>query len=60
MSTWLVEWSIDVDADEATTPVEAAAAAWRSMRREDSIACVFTVTAPDGTVVEVDLAGERA
>lgn len=49
---YLVSWMIDSDAD---TPEAAARAAWRDMRRRDSIACVFDVRDKAGHVTRVDL-----
>lgn len=52
MSTYLVTWSIDIEAD---TPREAAVQALMIQRDPESTACVFDV---DGT--EVDLCAEEA
>lgn len=59
--TWVVEWAIDLDPDDATTPVEAARRVWtetfgRGPSPTDEEACTFTVTDPDGTSHQVDLA----
>lgn len=48
-----VTWEIDTF--NASTPREAAQEAWRTMRRVDSTANVFTVRGRDGTITEVDL-----
>lgn len=53
-----VTWTIDQEAD---TPACAAAEVWRSIfgrgvtQPAADEACVFTVTGPDGSAVEVDL-----
>ena len=51
-----VTWEIDTF--NASTPREAAQEAWRTMRRIDSTANVFTVRGRDGTITEVDLSHE--
>lgn len=50
-----VTWEIDM---EASTPVEAAKAAWDAMRAIDSMANVFTVNGPDALQIRVDLTEE--
>lgn len=52
-----VEW--EVDTFNASTPLEAAQEAWRTMRRVDSQANTFTVRGRDGTITEVDLSYEH-
>nr|BEK71334.1 hypothetical protein KPHV_85610 [Kitasatospora purpeofusca] len=50
--TYTVTWEMEID---ATSPRSAAEKAWAAQRRRGSIANVFTVEAPDGTRVRVDL-----
>ncbi len=49
-----VSWEIDVE--DCHSPTGAAVEAWEAMRREDSTACIFTVTNRDtGAVKMIDL-----
>ena len=48
-----VEW--EIDAFNASNPLEAAQEAWRTMRMIGSEANCFTVRGRDGTITEVDL-----
>ncbi|MFB8290174.1 hypothetical protein [Kitasatospora purpeofusca] len=50
--SYTVSWVIDI---EASSHREAAEKAWAAQRRQRTTASVFTVEAPDGTRVEVDL-----
>ncbi|WP_149030195.1 hypothetical protein [Kitasatospora sp. MBT66] len=50
--SYTVSWFMDV---EAHSYREAAEKAWAAQRRQGTTASVFTVEAPDGTRVEVDL-----
>jgi hypothetical protein len=52
MPDFLVEWSIDLEADSAE---DAARQAWALMRGEDSTANSFRVYDEDGNPVTVDL-----
>lgn len=54
---YLVEWKIDIDADN---PEEAAVQAFIAMRDPESTATVFHVTSPDGAQCVVDVAGGGA
>lgn len=57
MPNYLVKWEMDADTD---TPLDAAKAAWASMRRKGSIANVFQVIDKEtGEIVDVDLEAER-
>lgn len=52
MSMYRVLWTIDIEADTAE---EAAQRALDIQRNPESIATVFEVTSPDGSVEQIDL-----
>ena len=56
---WKVSFEYSYDDDDVADEAEAAIAAFNTITEPSSMMPIATVTRPDGTVVEHDLAGEE-